>query len=139
MSDDVSITKKERDCLVTLGKHRDSKFPFRLIDLSKAMEIKPPTALNLIKRLEKKNLVIREKGMIKLTNSGDHRFMGVEETHRVFETLMVKYGLDVDTACTLSENLDYLLKHEDIDRMFDIMGKPKKCPHGIDIVLSHQS
>ena len=54
MLDNVSITKKERDCLVTLGKHRDSKFPFRLIDLSKNMEIKPPTALNLIKRLEKK-------------------------------------------------------------------------------------
>lgn len=137
MSDDISITRKERDCLVTLGRHRDSEFPFRLVDLSKIMDIKPPTALNLIKRLEKKNLVLRERGMLKLTPGGVQRFLGLEEMHRIFETLMVKYGLGLDTACTLSENLDYLLKHEDIDRMFDIMGKPKKCPHGVDIVLSH--
>ncbi|MCL4350735.1 MAG: metal-dependent transcriptional regulator [Candidatus Thermoplasmatota archaeon] len=131
------ITKKERDCLVTLGKNRNSEFPFRLIDLSRDMDIKPPTALNLIMRLENKFYVLREKGMIKLSETGTKKFMEIEETHRVFETLMVKYGLSLDTACALSENLDFLLKHEDIDRMFDLLGKPKKCPHGVDIVQSH--
>jgi DtxR family Mn-dependent transcriptional regulator len=131
------LTKKERDCLITIGVHEVDEFPLRLIDLSDMLNVKPPTTLNLIKRLEGKKLVLHVKGMIHLTNKGKSFYHEIEENHRILETLMVTYGMDIDRACLISEQIDYLVDHDSIDTMFLKLGKPGKCPHGRTIEQIH--
>ncbi len=132
------LTKKERDCVVVLGKSTGGSFPNRLIDLSETMEIRPPTALNLVKRLETKKVLEHRKGMIILTKNGVNIFHEIEENHRILETLMVKYGMDVDKACLLSETIDFQIDHIAVDKMFEKLGKPEKCPHGREITQFHE-
>jgi DtxR family Mn-dependent transcriptional regulator len=137
MNDLKLLTKKERDCLIVIGDHSKDEFPMRLIDLSDMLKVKPPTALNLVKRLEGKKLITHLKGMIHLTHKGDSFYHEIEENHRILETLMVTYGMDIDRACLLSEQIDYLVDHDSIDTMFLKLGKPERCPHGRAIEQIH--
>lgn len=137
MSADVTITRKERDCVIAIGKNSNGPFPVRLVDLSKNMGIKTPTALNLVKRLEEKGLVLDDKGMIILTSAGESKFTEIQEIHRIIETLMVKYGVDISRACAISQHIDFLMDHGSVDTIFEKLGKPSICPHGQTIEQSH--
>ena len=138
MSNETRITKKERDTLIILGQHLNEEFPMRLVDIALEMSLKPPTALNLVKRLEKKGYLEREKGMIVLTATGISRFREVVENHRIIETLMANNGMDLEKACLMSENIDFLIDHKSIDKIFEKLGKPTKCPHGRRIEQFHK-
>lgn len=54
---EILITKMERDCLLAITENSKSDFPIRLSDLANILEIKPPTALNIVKRLSELGLV----------------------------------------------------------------------------------
>ncbi|MGP6238810.1 metal-dependent transcriptional regulator [Cuniculiplasma sp. SKW4] len=137
MSNDTHITKKERDTLIILGEHMNDEFPMRLVDISSEMSLKPPTTLNLIKRLETKSYIQREKGMIVLTEKGISRYREILENHRIIETMLVKNGMELEKACLISENIDFLIDHKSIDDIFEKLGKPTKCPHGRNIEQYH--
>ena len=51
-----TVTKRERDCLIMLEEDSQNGFPMRLHQIASTLGIKPPTALNVIKRLEEKGL-----------------------------------------------------------------------------------
>ena len=137
MQDNHSITKKERDCLIAIGRHFEDRFPVRLSDLSRELGVKNPTALNLVKRLEFKEMALDDKGMILLTETGVNRYKEVQENHRIMETLMVKHGVDLTKACEISQHVDYLMDHPSVDTIFENLGKPSICPHGRNIEQYH--
>jgi DtxR family Mn-dependent transcriptional regulator len=137
MYNGIIITRKERDCIVAIGKHSDGPFPVRLVDLSHELGIKTPTTLNLVKRLNEKGLVIDDKGMIVLTENGLGKFNEIQEIHRIIETLMVKYGVDLNRACAISQHIDFLMDHRSVDNIFEKLGKPSICPHGENIEQFH--
>lgn len=126
----ITLTRKERDCIVLIGEHGASDFPLRLIEVANSMKVKPPTALNLIKRLVGKGMLKREKGMLMLTNEGKVEYGRIMESHRVIETMMARYGVSVDEACRLSCNLDFIMDEDSVNRIFTELGRPKVCPHG---------
>lgn len=130
MSGTITLTRKERDCIVMIGDNSASDFPLRLIEVANRMNIKSPTALNLVKRLVSKGMVNRERGMLVLTSQGQEEYKKIMESHRVIETLIAKYGVDIEDACRLSCNLDFIIDQDAVDRIFDELGKPKACPHG---------
>jgi len=92
----ITLTKKERDCIIILKRISTNEFPVKLSELSKALNVKPPTALELVSRLEKKGLVKRSKGMILLTNEGRVMYRNIVYVHRVFENFLVECGLDLE-------------------------------------------
>ncbi len=137
MINKMDLTKKERDTIIAVGNSGSNDFPLRLVDLSLLLKVKPPTALNLVRRLSKKGCLKDAKGMIIFTDKGKKAYMELVENHRVMETLMANSGMDPDKACILSENIDYLIDHISVDRVFDNLGKPKICPHGKKIEQMH--
>ncbi|HLH86459.1 MAG TPA: metal-dependent transcriptional regulator [Thermoplasmataceae archaeon] len=126
----ITLTKRERDCLIQIGEYSDSPFPLRLIDLSERLQVSSPAVLSLIKGLEGKGLVNRNHGMVMLTETGKNQYRRIVESHRVMEVLMVKNGLNPDNACKESSRFDFMLDHEDILKIFFSLGKPECCPHG---------
>lgn len=137
MSNNAHITKKERDTLIILGQHMNDEFPMRLVEISSEMSLKSPTTLNLIKRLESKSYIQRERGMIVLTENGISKYREIVENHRIIETMLVKNGMELEKACLISENIDFLIDHKSIDDIFEKLGKPTKCPHGRNIEQYH--
>lgn len=133
--DTNDVTKKERDCLVSLSKLIESGFPARLSEIAREMGIKSPTALNLIERLEEKGFVERKKGMVILTGEGEELVSALLYVHRVMETLFVHSGIPMDNACEEVEKFDYLIPLSSATKVSKSIGNPKKCPHGEEINL----
>ena len=129
-----SLTKKERDCIISIVETQKGDFPVRLSDIAKSMKIKSPTALDLIKRLEAKNLVERDRGMIALTGSGENTYEDLMLVHRVMEFLLTESGVQPDDACNDVKNYDYLMNIEFARKILKRIGNPKECPHGKPIV-----
>ncbi|MHB8360631.1 MAG: metal-dependent transcriptional regulator [Thermoplasmataceae archaeon] len=137
MINKIELTKKERDTIIAIGDYGKQDFPLRLVELSDILNVKPPTALNLVKRLQDKGCMNDEKGMIILTETGKRTYSELLENHRVIETLMVSFGIDAEKACGISGNIDYLIDHNSVDKVFAGMGNPKNCPHGKQISQIH--
>jgi DtxR family Mn-dependent transcriptional regulator len=130
----ITLTKKERDCIIILKRISTDEFPVKLSELSKALNVKPPTALELVSRLEKKGLVKRSKGMILLTNEGRVMYRNIVYVHRVFENFLVECGLDLEEACEKISNFDYILDEKIANLIRNRLGMPSKCPHGREII-----
>jgi len=88
---EILITKRERDCLLAITENSKSDFPIRLSDLANILEIKPPTALNIVKRLSELGLVRNERGMIRPTEKGVVYYKEIIYHHRVLECYFKKF------------------------------------------------
>jgi len=124
------ITRKERDCLVMMAEHSDNSFPIRLCEIAKLMNIKAPTAYELISRLENKGLVTSRNGMIILTGEGKKECENILLNHRVFESLFVKSGISMERACEETSIFDYSLDPKMAMAVLRMIGNPQLCPHG---------
>ncbi len=127
---EILITKRERDCLLAIAENSKSDFPIRLKELADILEIKPPTALNIVKRLNELGLVQSEKGMIRPTEKGIIYYKEIIYHHRVLECILKNSGIDEVNSCIEAAKLDYQLPHELVEKMEEYAGNPKECPHG---------
>lgn len=126
---DTVLTKRERDCLIAIG-DSTAKFPMRLVDLSRLMKIKPPSAIELLRKLEKYNFVARKDGMVMLTSDGIEEYHNLLTSHRLFETLFVRMGIDEERACEEVSTFDFMMEKKTVMDIMAGMGMPKVCPHG---------
>lgn len=128
------ITRKERDCLVMVVENTSKGFPMKLADLSRKLNIKPPTALDLVRRLEKKGILESNKGMIIPTEEGIKRYEIIIYAHRIIECALKESGeSDVD-SCLEAAGYDYLVSTNLVSEMDHLLGNPETCPHGKRIV-----
>ena len=131
----MDLTKKERDCLVLVNEFK-SDFPPRLIDIAKKLQVQPPTAYNLVVRLERKGLIEENRGSIIITQKGKSTYRDIIMMHRCFETLLNKAGMSANVACKEAEKVDYLLDANCVKPLLKFIGNPKICPHGKPIVVN---
>ncbi|MEM0073231.1 MAG: metal-dependent transcriptional regulator [Thermoplasmatales archaeon] len=124
------ITKRERDCLVTLAENAKKDFPLRLHEIASVLKIKPPTALDILRRLEKKGLAESKDGMIHLTGRGNREASDILLIHRTIETLLCQSGLGESDACREASKVDFILSERDAELILGRIGNPKNCPHG---------
>jgi len=126
----MTLTRRERDCLVFIGTDVKEGFPDRLINLSKKMKIKPPTTIQLLEKLESKGLISRKGGMVILTEQGKEEYHDIIESHRIIEVMLYKNGISPSECCEVAGEIDYVFKHDLIERLSSNLGNPKLCPHG---------
>jgi DtxR family Mn-dependent transcriptional regulator len=136
LNPNVSVTKKERDCIVSIGRGSGDGFPVRVTALAESLGVKPPTAEELLRRLEGKGLVARRRGMIILSERGRELYRRIMMSHRVMETFLVQCGMDADRACRMISEFDYLIDEEASSLVLSRIGNPTRCPHGNPIVVS---
>lgn len=126
----LTLTKRERDCILAINEDSSIEFPIRLSQLSKKMKLKPPTVIEILKRLETKGLLKRDSGMIKLTDLGMTYYNNLVNCHRILETIFVHSGIDLDKACKEVSSFDFMLDDDSLSKLSSFVGKPKACPHG---------
>ncbi len=125
-----NITRKERDCLVIVVENSSKGFPIRLADLSRKLKIKSPTALDLVKRLEKKGILKSNRGMIIPTEEGLKRYSMIVYAHRIIECALKESGESDIDSCTEAAGYDYLVSENLVSEMDRLLGRPDTCPHG---------
>ncbi|MCW6157910.1 MAG: metal-dependent transcriptional regulator [Thermoplasmatales archaeon] len=129
-----TVTKRERDCLIALEEDSQNGFPMRLHQIASTLGIKPPTALNVIKRLEEKGLARSVDGMTILTDSGKKIAEGILLVHRTYESLLCKSGVSENSACEEAAEVDFIIPTRNARLILRTIGNPKMCPHGKPII-----
>lgn len=125
----VAITKRERDCLFSIAEISSEKGMARLFEVSKKINVSGPTTLNLISRLEKKNLVRNDRGVITITQKGRYNYRSILLIHRCFESIFSEAGINAEAACKNAGMFDYSIG-QDVGKMLLSILKVSKCPHG---------
>lgn len=125
-----SITKRERDCLVQIKENSLKGFPVRLHEIASFMEIKSPTALNIIRRLQAKGYVDSKDGMVILTDPGNEIAGKILLVHRTFESLFCQSGISKANACREASEIDFLIPVKNARLVLKRIDNPKVCPHG---------
>lgn len=124
------VTKRERDCLVGLKEESRDGFPMRLHELAEILDVKPPTALNIIRRLRDKGMVDSRDGMVLLTEKGRDVTRRILTVHRTFEALFCQSGISKKNACLEAGEIDFLIPEENAVKVLSRIDNPAMCPHG---------
>lgn len=127
------------DYLTTIYRFEEALGVARTTDISKELGVTPATVSKIIKKLEERNLVKRVKYKhITLTASGRRLAEQIIRKHRISETFLVKMlGFNEFEAHIYAHYLEHL-PDVIIEKIFDLVGKPSRCPHGNPIPGSEE-
>jgi DtxR family Mn-dependent transcriptional regulator len=100
--------------------------------LSSHVEASAQAISTMVKRLNKNGFLVHEpyRG-VRLTSSGEQIAMPALRRHRLTEVFLVKVmQYDWASAHELSDVFEHGINDEIEDRMFELAGRPTRCPHG---------
>nr|WP_184651021.1 MULTISPECIES: metal-dependent transcriptional regulator [Sulfurisphaera] len=129
----VKLSRRELSYLLSVKKYNDEGKPAKLSWISKDLNVSVASAYEEISHLESKGFLKKSDKGIFITDEGKKAIDSLLRAHRVIETFLVKIGLSPDQACNYTKQFDYSVPDEVIERIYEYLGKPEKCPHGENI------
>lgn len=119
--------------LKELKQGKSRKDAVRIKEIADALEIAPPSVVEMLKKLERDGSVnyLPREG-IKLTEKGEKKARQVVRNHRLAELLVEKTlngKLDESIAC----GMEHHISEEFADALCISLNHPAKCPHGKEI------
>jgi DtxR family Mn-dependent transcriptional regulator len=104
-------------------------------DIARALDIAPPSASWMIRRLAAQGLLTYERYHgARLTKSGQRAALRILRRHRIIETFLVRvlhYGWD--EVHEEAERLEHAASDDLVNRMAETLGEPTVDPHGAPI------
>ncbi len=105
----------------------------RINDIAKALEVAPPSAVEMLRRMERLGLVVyRPRVGIQLTRRGEELAREAIRSHRLAELLLTELlGMELDqqvhrNACDLEHHISSSVA----EAVCIKLGHPETCPHG---------
>lgn len=100
--------------------------------LAKRFHVKPPTAIEILDKLEEKGLVIRKPWKVpELSRRGKALAENVLHQHRIVEFYFSRnLHLNSETSCAEASKIAYLLDKTVIEKMCKALNRPSHCIHG---------
>jgi len=102
----------------------------RLRDLAKEMGVSTPSALEEVRHLMAKGIVLNNRGHIELTPKGRNALETLRRAHIALETIFAKQGLTVEESCSEIHTFDYAVPEHLVQKLYEAAGKPILCPKG---------
>jgi DtxR family Mn-dependent transcriptional regulator len=101
-------------------------------ELATALQVKPATANDMLKKLKEKELVDYEKyGKIRLTKAGKKKAIDVLRKHRLWETFLYeKLEFSWDEVHEVAEQLEHIQSEKLVDKLDKFLDYPDFDPHG---------
>jgi DtxR family Mn-dependent transcriptional regulator len=127
----MSISENVEEYLETLwiSEERGEKLA-HLTWVADHLGIAAPSALEMLRKLEKEGLVIyKARQGIELTDKGREIGRRIIRAHRLIEVLMretLKTDIREETVCGMEHHMD----EEFMDALCTLLNHPTKCPHG---------
>jgi DtxR family Mn-dependent transcriptional regulator len=107
----------------------------RISSVSKELGISPPSAVQMLKKLEGKGLVdYKKRKGVQLTEKGRMLGKRIIRNHRLVETLMKK-TLNKNVDETVVCGLEHHMSEEFADAICTLLQHPRSCPHDNNIPL----
>ena len=132
MTDSVALTPAIQEYLESLYWLGEAGIERTPTNLSRAMQVSPPSVTGMVRRLEGEGLVDRGPGKrIVLTAKGTEVAKHVVSRHRLVEAFLVKVmGVPWDEVHEEAEAFEMGVTPALEGRMLDMIGEARTCPHG---------
>jgi Mn-dependent transcriptional regulator len=103
----------------------------RVSDLILIFGVSPGTISSALAKLERMNLVTRKDRKINLTDEGRKLAEKLIRAHRLSERLLTDIiGIDWVRAHEIAHRLEHVWPDDVLERLDEILGRPRTCPHG---------
>ena len=102
--------------------------------IAKMLNIRQPSVVQMLKKLNAKNLVDYNKAGVTLTNEGERIGASMMRNSRLLEVLMdsaLKVAIDEEMVC----GIEHHMKKQFTDALCTMLGHPRKCPHEREIPI----
>ncbi|HOY11694.1 MAG TPA: metal-dependent transcriptional regulator [Saprospiraceae bacterium] len=101
-------------------------------ELASALDVKPATANDMLKKLKEKMLVDYKKyGKINLTSEGKKIAIEIIRKHRLWETFLYqKLEFSWDEVHEVAEQLEHIQSQKLVDKLDKFLAYPEFDPHG---------
>ncbi len=104
----------------------------RINSIAKMLNIKQPSVIQMLRKLNEQGLVVYNKNGIKLTESGHKIATTMMRNSRLLEVMMenaLKVEIDEEMVC----GIEHHMKKQFTDALCTMLNHPRKCPHNYDI------
>ena len=106
----------------------------KISTIAKMLNIRQPSVVQMLKKLNGKNLVEYNKAGVNLTEEGERIGSSMMRNSRLLEVLMdsaLKVAIDEEMVC----GIEHHMNKQFTDALCTMLGHPRKCPHTHDIPM----
>ena len=106
----------------------------KISTIAKMLNVRQPSVVQMLKKLNIKNLVNYSKAGVKLTEEGQAVGASMMRNSRLLEVLMettLKVEIDEEMVC----GIEHHMKKEFTDALCTMLKHPRKCPHNREIPM----
>jgi len=106
----------------------------KISTIAKMLNVRQPSVVQMLKKLNEKNLVNYNKAGVLLTEEGENVGASMMRNSRLLEVLMdsaLKVEIDEEMVC----GIEHHMNKQFTDALCTMLKHPRKCPHDHDIPL----
>jgi DtxR family Mn-dependent transcriptional regulator len=106
----------------------------KISSIAKMLNVRQPSVVQMLKKLNGQNLVNYNKAGVKLTEEGEKVGASMMRNSRLLEVLMadaLKVEIDEEMVC----GIEHHMNKQFTDALCTMLKHPRKCPHEHDIPL----
>lgn len=106
--------------------------PVKISTIAKMLNVRQPSVVQMLKKLNEQNLVNYNKAGVELTEDGERIGASMMRNSRLLEVLMdsaLKVEIDEEMVC----GIEHHMNKQFTDALCKMLKHPRKCPHGHDI------
>jgi len=129
------LTRSEIAYLEAMYRLNEAHDAASVSTLAKRFDVRLPTAIEILDKLEQKRLVIKKPWKVpELSKRGILIAESVMHQHRIVELYFnAKLGIDSDLSCAEASKIDYLLDPIVVKKMCKVLNRSSQCLHGFAI------
>ena len=108
--------------------------PVKISTIAKMLHVRQPSVVQMLKKLNIKDLVEYNKAGVSLTESGERVGSSMMRNSRLLEVLMdsaLKVEIDEEMVC----GIEHHMNKQFTDALCTMLNHPRKCPHSHDIPM----
>ena len=108
--------------------------PVKISTIAKMLHVRQPSVVQMLKKLNIKDLVEYNKAGVSLTNNGERIGSSMMRNSRLLEVLMdsaLKVEIDEEMVC----GIEHHMNKQFTDALCTMLKHPRKCPHTHDIPM----
>jgi len=113
---------------------KESGGDVKISTIAKMLNIRQPSVVQMLKKLNLKNLVEYNKAGVNLTEEGERIGSSMMRNSRLLEVLMdsaLKVAIDEEMVC----GIEHHMNKQFTDALCVMLKHPRKCPHNHDIPM----
>ena len=108
--------------------------PVKISTIAKMLHVRQPSVVQMLKKLNTKDLVEYNKAGVSLTENGERIGASMMRNSRLLEVLMdsaLKVEIDEEMVC----GIEHHMNKQFTDALCSMLNHPRKCPHTHDIPM----